>query len=369
MLCGACCSSPSQLTGVAAGLVANDDTPLSVWASRFVADGERRYNFTGNRKIGVRQVPPLAGHKSDHKPFWMAIPVKYPRGATINDVVWTEARFYVRREQAIASAVMGPQCKMPLAGNSKLPLVLDVGANTGYFSLLAAACGCRAMAFEPRTDMASFIQLSARFNGFGPNQLALYNKLVTHEKNVKFDGWNAVSTAETLSGRAASGRGCRKGSKCATEAAAKDARMASFSENAVAIDELVSEDVLYLKVDVEGHEPSALRSARSLIQEHTVHYILFEITHYLFGAFTTGKYIKVLQWLDQRGYTLHHVETANFLMDEKSAKLPTGSAALATWMGLKAKGCNTQAATFCQAGNIFAVHPKARWPLRRTRIE
>jgi len=348
----------------ASSLVANDDIPLSEWASRLVADGQQRYNFTGSRKIGVRQLSPTAKHPSDFQPFWMAVPIRYPRGPTINDIVWTDGRFYVPREQAIASAVMGPLCKQPLRGGGShaAPLVVDVGANTGYFSLLAAACGCRARAFEPRTDMASFIQLSARFNGWGPERLTLFNKVVTHEKNIKFDGWNAIASDQTLSAGAL--RRCRAGSKCATDAAAKDSRMASFRNAAVGIDEVVSEDVLYLKVDVEGHEPSALHSARLLLTSATVHYILFEVTYFLFGVFSTPKYIKLLLWLQRLGYTLYHVETGSLLASPSSARLPPTASGITNWLEVRAKACNPQAVTFCQAGNIFAVHPKALWPLR-----
>ena len=44
--------------------------------------------------------------------------------------------------------------------------VIDVGANTGYYTLLAAAHGCRVMAFEPNPEIFPFLQDNVRINGF-----------------------------------------------------------------------------------------------------------------------------------------------------------------------------------------------------------
>jgi len=339
---------------------ASAEPALSEWSTRILQDARTRYNFTAPYKIGIRQVFPPK-HMTDHPPFWMSVPIKFPRGPTINDVVWERGRFYVPREETIAHAMMGPQCKV--AGATKPPIVLDIGGNTGYFSLLAASCGCRAHAFEPRVDMAAYIELSARFNGFGPDQLTLHRKLVTHEKNVKFDGWNTVSDDESLTGHAT--KACKKGSKCLKEAAAKDGRMRSFGDQSVAIDELIDEDVLYMKVDVEGHEPSAMLSAQRLISTRVVRYILFEVTYYLLGRWTTPKYERLMVWLSKQGYTLYHVEAGQMLSDPKSSRLRQSTPAeIKAELRAQTRGCDPKRTHFCQAGNYFAVHPKAAWPLR-----
>src|SRR5687768_1033712 len=47
---------------------------------------------------------------------------------------------------------------------------LDLGANMGYFTMLAASLvgpGGRVLAFEPRHDNVALLHLSARENGFG----------------------------------------------------------------------------------------------------------------------------------------------------------------------------------------------------------
>jgi predicted RNA methylase len=46
------------------------------------------------------------------------------------------------------------------------PLVLDVGANFGYYSLFAAAMGCRVMAWEPVPYFAAYFKYGLLANNF-----------------------------------------------------------------------------------------------------------------------------------------------------------------------------------------------------------
>jgi len=46
------------------------------------------------------------------------------------------------------------------------PLFVDVGANHGYFGLLAAAMGCRVVAFEPQPSCWGRITAAVLLNGF-----------------------------------------------------------------------------------------------------------------------------------------------------------------------------------------------------------
>merc|ERR1719393_1140510 len=43
-------------------------------------------------------------------------------------------------------------------------LMLDVGANFGYYSLLAAKMGCRVIAWEPVPVFRAFVHAAARLN-------------------------------------------------------------------------------------------------------------------------------------------------------------------------------------------------------------
>jgi hypothetical protein len=56
-------------------------------------------------------------------------------------------------------------CPQP-GGGGEAPLVLDVGANFGYYSLLAAALGCRVLAWEPVPHFAAFFKYALLRNNF-----------------------------------------------------------------------------------------------------------------------------------------------------------------------------------------------------------
>jgi hypothetical protein len=132
------------------------------------------------------------------------------------------------------------------------------------------------------------------------------------------------------------------------------------ADDAVAIDEVVKEDVLYMKVDVEGFEPSVFASAQNLIKDYTVRYILFEMTYYLY-KWTDADYLMILESLDGYGYRLYHIE-ANHPIKNPQQTLPRGGSRLKAWFDKLKATCDTHATHFCQA-NIFAVHAQATWPV------
>ncbi len=60
----------------------------------------------------------------------------------------------------------GPDGCSKLGPNNKPPLVVDVGAHIGWFSMLAASYGCRVLAFEPQPHAHPFINASIVLNGW-----------------------------------------------------------------------------------------------------------------------------------------------------------------------------------------------------------
>jgi FkbM family methyltransferase len=60
-------------------------------------------------------------------------------------------------------------------------LVLDIGANDGQFTALAAVSGCRVVTFEPQRDCLRSIFLGTYVNGAKENlQVIMINKAVHH---------------------------------------------------------------------------------------------------------------------------------------------------------------------------------------------
>jgi FkbM family methyltransferase len=67
--------------------------------------------------------------------------------------------------------------------NGKPPLVVDVGTNVGWFTMLAASMGCRVISFEPNPNIHPYLQMSLALNGF-EDRVQLHNSLVGDKETV-----------------------------------------------------------------------------------------------------------------------------------------------------------------------------------------
>ena len=132
----------------------------------------------------------------------------------------------------------------------------DVGANVGFFSLLAARLvgpPGRVYAFEPVADSAEAIRANAALNGFG--NLSVLEKAVAAES-----GRERLLVVEDLSwSRLDRGRQHPRAA-------------ARVDVDVVALDDLVSAGELppptLVKIDVEGAELSVIEGMRSTIEHH-----------------------------------------------------------------------------------------------------
>ncbi|MGE3803799.1 MAG: FkbM family methyltransferase [Gemmataceae bacterium] len=132
---------------------------------------------------------------------------------------------------------------------------LDLGANVGYFSLLAASLvgpHGKVIAFEPRPDNVALLTLSLRENGFGNVDV---HPLAAAEAALSFKVYpDATSSLSHV-----------------VEADREvDHPLPAHVVRAVALDEFLSDlprlDVV--KADVDGNEFRAFRGLRRLIQRH-----------------------------------------------------------------------------------------------------
>ena len=120
--------------------------------------------------------------------------------------------------------------------------VLDVGANCGYFTMLAASLGANVMAFEPLQRNLRLLHAGLRQNQFD---------------HVRVIGAAASDHAGTLPIGAAFTNGIVGKAPSTAEAALAANYVAS-----VTIDSIVeAEDVSLIKIDVEGHEHRSLLGA------------------------------------------------------------------------------------------------------------
>lgn len=68
--------------------------------------------------------------------------------------------------------------------------VIDVGANFGYFSMIAMSLGCRVFLFEPHEANFQLALLNFRLNGF--TNFVAYNNPAGPESERQFNGWSFV---------------------------------------------------------------------------------------------------------------------------------------------------------------------------------
>ncbi|MBT7958998.1 MAG: FkbM family methyltransferase [Akkermansiaceae bacterium] len=150
-------------------------------------------------------------------------------------------------------------------------LVVDVGANIGYFTMLSLASGCRVVAFEPQPGARELIRQSLRLNYFNYEKITLLPGVVgTHDGtgSISLDGeWGMRSMASDISSEKAS--------------------VSQFR-----LDRIIKEDVHLLKIDVEGFEHLVLAGTSDLFSHYNVFNILLEIKP------TVDKSIKQ-QWLER----------------------------------------------------------------------
>ncbi len=166
-----------------------------------------------------------------------------------NDLVAN--RFFAQNETVLFHNIL-QDCRTDPSAPPKL--VLDAGANLGYFCLFAASYGCRVVCVEPQQHVRSLLELSVAINGFSERVKVSPNFLAEKIGEGAFmsegyaSGLNAVTSSPT--GKPVS---------------------------STTIDELVQEDLLLLKMDLEGYERHALVGAEKLFRTHGVENLIVEI--------------------------------------------------------------------------------------------
>mmetsp|Transcript_9230 Transcript_9230/g.30823 ORF Transcript_9230/g.30823 Transcript_9230/m.30823 type:complete len:587 (-) Transcript_9230:392-2152(-) len=197
--------------------------------------------------------------------------------------------------------------------NLKLPpgLVLDVGANLGYFSLWALAMGHRVVSFEPMDFNLRYFIMSIEYNGYAANHTLYQNTVGNSPGRVTLKPTNELNRGNFQVQEDTAGflRGGEYG--------------IDYAET-IRLDDVVKEDVLLMKIDVEGFEHRVLDSGKRLICNHVVRFIEFE--------FTTSKSDKLcpaeqtLCWMQSVGYRvsgLDDLESDSELDLQDWAKFPS----------------------------------------------
>jgi FkbM family methyltransferase len=145
-----------------------------------------------------------------------------------------------------------------LLNDRSIALFVDVGANVGWYSVLARkklGPNGRVIAFEPMPDVYKKLKINL------------------NSKHVDFYQW-AVSLRSGFSTLSLpKGSESNDGMSTLQDC---DESVAQFRVKTVTLDEFLDVEVYILKLDIEGHEFSALSGASRLLKEGKIQNIIFE---------------------------------------------------------------------------------------------
>lgn len=180
-------------------------------------------------------------------------------------------------------------------------LVVDVGGNFGWYSIYAATLGCRVITWEPVPHFRAFLEYNRQLNRL-EDLIDIRDTAVAEVSGVTYDltvPQRGIWGTAGIGGLNIDGSVDNQGDYEIVKAMGER------------VDEVVGEDVLLLKVDVEGLEPGVIKSANGLLESYNVNHVVME---YSPGAweihFKWDEYIDLANMLANlldQGYTLLHV--------------------------------------------------------------
>lgn len=253
---------------------AADAFSLSAFATRALlyASAKSQHKAVKVYQGGFRYFSDLAP-----APFWMVLPYKssHVYAGNVNEALWEKGEMF--GEQAELEVYRRVLLKHCSGYRPHRPRVLDVGSNTGLFSALAIAHGCAATTVDGAKDALLYFSATAAMNGWDSTVSTIVNNVVSDAEagSFTFNGWN--TNAGTTSGA----------TNPDEYASQVPVRLDSLAD--------AGDSIIFLKVDVEGHEPQAFRSGLRLFSDPAKPKpltILFEYTYILDGISLVDDYRK-----------------------------------------------------------------------------
>ena len=145
-------------------------------------------------------------------------------------------------------------------------VVLDMGANDGYYALLAAAYGCRVVSIEPQTLCYDRLSFAVGFNGLDDLVDLRHGAVGTSPGSL------SIPVAETCNGRFQTAGGNINGETVQVPFYAADSLAAG-------------REVYIWHVDVEGAEVDVLLSGSRILESGMVENLIIELAPQRWGKF------------------------------------------------------------------------------------
>ena len=193
-------------------------------------------------------------------------------------------------------------------------IIIDIGANIGYYSLLSAAMGYTCYSFEPDPSNFEKLNSSITLNNFD-NKIKLY-------KNALSNKANETIILSTVGGPIVN-HGCLTLLQDFIPTSSNTVPVVTLK-----LDDVIDKNdkILLIKIDVEGFEPEVIEGSLKLIKSGNIQHILIEISPKFRKI---EDYIKMICILVQNNYTkIINLDTRKILHYEELIKelhiLPNG---------------------------------------------
>eukprot|EP00240_Pyramimonas_obovata_P005389 CAMPEP_0118926200 /NCGR_PEP_ID=MMETSP1169-20130426/3952_1 /TAXON_ID=36882 /ORGANISM="Pyramimonas obovata, Strain CCMP722" /LENGTH=412 /DNA_ID=CAMNT_0006867703 /DNA_START=2315 /DNA_END=3553 /DNA_ORIENTATION=- len=237
--------------------------------------------------VGLSKVFPSMTYLTRTRPPFVMAGMDYHVDNMISKFVFQHGMWDVHVLKAIYEA-LGPRgCGQ---GRHR---VVDVGMNLGFFSMAALSLGCRVTSFEMQDRMAEFGRLSACLNDWSGRHTLVHGAVTDEDLST-------LSYVVPAGGNIGGVSVDKQAAKAANGAVVRTTR----------VDREVGSDdkVLVMKVDVEGYEPQAVRSAERLFANGQVRAIVLEFSP---NKAELRKFGAMLEYLHGHGF--HEMYEIDFM--------------------------------------------------------
>jgi FkbM family methyltransferase len=181
-------------------------------------------------------------------------------------------------------------------------VVVDIGANVGYFSVLAgwrATPGGQIWVFEPNPNLVSILSDNLCINGF-KGMMKLHRKALSDRSGTTqmriFPGYEATSSIREMSEEFIR----RTADETGRESHLIDVELAT-------LDDLMCDvlEIHVMKIDAEGHEPAIMRGAEKILRRSANLKIVMEFVPPIMGVEETKGHVSFLRSL---GFTFNAIQ-------------------------------------------------------------